>query len=123
MKNILKKSLFIMFSFILLIALTGCNQNSESVKKEIGPDSIYTKITINDPNTNVAMLDTLLPNEWTYNALCNWGIYSTRYPGYATITLTSPDNKALIRYESAQNYYEYKDSTGLIAFKEGNDRT
>ena len=80
-----------------------------------------TYITLTDPSTGVAVMDTMLPRGWTAQLQTNWNFISTVNPCLATASFVSPDGQAEVLIQTAQDYLESSDSTGLIPYREGVD--
>lgn len=86
------------------------------------PTGVYgTYVTLTDPATGVAVMDTMLPRGWTAQLQTNWGFVSTTNPCLATAFFTSPDGQAQIIVQTAQDYLESPDSLGLMPLYEGVD--
>ena len=80
-------------------------------------------VTLTDPSTGVAVMDTVLPQGWTAQLQTNWNFISTVNPCVATASFTSPDGQAQAVIQTAQDYLESPDNTGLIPYRDGADMT
>lgn len=80
-------------------------------------------VTLTDPSTGVAVMDTVLPRGWTAQLQTNWNFISTVNPCVATASFTSPDGQAQAVIQTAQDYLESPDNTGLIPYRDGADMT
>ena len=78
-------------------------------------------VTLTDPSTGVAVLNTMLPSGWTAQLQTNWNFISTTNPCLATAFFTSPDGQAQVIVQTAQDYLESPDSLGLMPLYEGID--
>lgn len=82
-----------------------------------------TYVTLTDPSTGVAVLNTVLPRGWTAQMQTNWNFVSTTNPCLATASFASPDGQAQVVIQTAQDYLETLDNTGLLPYREGVDTT
>lgn len=89
---------------------------------EADPIGVYgTYVTLTDPATGVAVMDTMLPRGWTAQLQTNWNFISTVNPCLATASFVSPDGQAEFIILTAQDYLESQDSTGLMPRSDGVD--
>ena len=80
-------------------------------------------VTLTDPSTGVAVLDTMLPRGWTAQLQTNWNFISTINPCVATASFVSPDGQAEMIIQTSQDYLECLDATGLTQRRDGIDMT
>lgn len=80
-------------------------------------------VTLTDPSTGVAVMDTMLPHGWTAQLQTNWHFISTVNPCLATASFVSPDGQAELLIQTAQDYLESSDNTGLTLYRDGADMT
>ena len=78
--------------------------------------------TLNDPITGVPILDVLLPHGWTVQVQSDWSFVSTVNPCIANIQFTSPDQKATVLIQTAHDYLQTCDSSGLFPHQDYTDR-
>ncbi len=86
------------------------------------PTGVYgTYVTLTDPATGVAVMDTMLPRGWTAQLQTNWNFVSTVNPCLATASFVSPDGQVELLIQTAQDYLETSNSTGLVLHSDGAD--
>lgn len=85
-----------------------------------GSFGAYTTIT--DPATGVPVMDAVLPYGWTAQVQCDWSFVSTNNPCIANIIFTSPDQKATVLIQTAHDYLQSYDTSGLFPHRDYTDR-
>lgn len=96
----------------------------EPAQGESALDGVFgSPVTLTDPSTGVAVLDTLLPQGWTAQLQTNWNFVSTVNPCLAVADFVSPDGQAELLIQTSQDYLESVDNTGLLPSREGSDLT
>lgn len=76
--------------------------------------SFGTYTTLTDPTTGVPVMDAVLPYGWTAQVQCDWSFVSTNNPCIANIVFTSPDQKATVLIQTAHDYLQSYDTSGLF---------
>ena len=82
-----------------------------------------TYVTLTDPSTGVAVMDTMLPRGWTARLETNWNFISTTNPCVATASFSRSDGQAEVIIQTSQDYLESLDNTGLMPHRDGADLT
>lgn len=125
-----------------LLALSGSGVLPQGSARAVGPSDLAkrleqpqedggsasggvfgTYVTLTDPSTGVAVMDAVLPQGWTAQLQTNWNFISTVNPCLATAGFTSPDGQAQVVIQTAQDYLESLDNTGLAPRRDGVDMT
>lgn len=76
--------------------------------------SFGTYTTLTDPTSGVPVMDAVLPYGWTAQVQCDWSFVSTSNPCIANIIFTSPDQKATVLIQTAHDYLQSYDTSGLF---------
>ena len=84
--------------------------------------SFGTYTTLTDPTTGVPVMDAVLPYGWTAQVQCDWSFVSTNNPCIANIVFTSPDQKAAVLIQTAHDYLQSYDTSGLFPHRDYTDR-
>ncbi|MDO4989905.1 MAG: hypothetical protein Q4E45_05310 [Eubacteriales bacterium] len=75
----------------------------------------YTHQTTVDNTTGAKTANVLVPYGWRLSHSINWNFIDTTSPGVATVTLTSPDGKAVIKLISNQQFYDMHKNSSHVA--------
>lgn len=73
-----------------------------------------SRTTLTDPTTGVPVMDAVLPQGWTAQVQTNWSFVSTVNPCVAVVQFTSPDGRAAVVIQTAQDFLESYDTSGLF---------
>lgn len=93
-------------------------------ENESGLTGVFgTYVTLTDPSTGVAVMDTMLPRGWTARLETNWNFISTTNPCVATASFARSDGQAEVIIQTSQDYLESLDNTGLMPHRDGVDMT
>lgn len=93
-------------------------------ENESGLTGVFgTYVTLTDPSTGVAVMDTMLPRGWTARLETNWNFISTTNPCVATASFARSDGQAEVIIQTSQDYLESLDNTGLMPHRDGADLT
>lgn len=84
--------------------------------------SFGTYTTLTDPTSGVPVMDAVLPYGWTAQVQCDWSFVSTSNPCIANIIFTSPDQKATVLIQTAHDYLQSYDTSGLFPHRDYTDR-
>lgn len=84
--------------------------------------SFGTYTTLTDPTSGVPVMDAVLPYGWTAQVQCDWSFVSTSNPCIANIIFTSPDQKATVLIQTAHDYLQSYDTSGLFPHQDYTDR-
>lgn len=87
--------------------------------KYSGAFGTYTTLT--DPISGVPVMDAVLPYGWTAQVQCDWSFVSTNNPCIANIVFTSPDQKAAVLIQTAHDYLQSYDISGLFPHRDYTD--
>ena len=108
---------------------SSSNDTSEQVKQDLSQldtsdysGSFGTYTTLTDPTTGVPVMDAVLPYGWTAQVQCDWSFVSTNNPCIANIVFTSPDQKAAVLIQTAHDYLQSYDTSGLFPHRDYTDR-
>ena len=83
--------------------------------------SFGTYTTLTDPTSGVPVMDAVLPYGWTAQVQCDWSFVSTNNPCIANIVFTSPDQKAAVLIQTAHDYLQSYDTSGLFPHRDYTD--
>lgn len=83
--------------------------------------SFGTYTTLSDPTSGVPVMDVVLPYGWTAQVQSNWNFVSTSNPCVASIIFTSPDQKATVLIQTANDYLQSSDTSGLFPHQDYTD--
>lgn len=83
--------------------------------------SFGTYTTLSDPTSGVPVMDVVLPYGWTAQVQSNWNFISTTNPCVASIIFTSPDQKATVLIQTANDYLQSSDTSGLFPHQDYTD--
>lgn len=107
---------------------SSSNDTSEQVKQDLSQldtsdysGSFGTYTTLTDPTTGVPVMDAVLPYGWTAQVQCDWSFVSTNNPCIANIVFTSPDQKAAVLIQTAHDYLQSYDTSGLFPHRDYTD--
>lgn len=83
--------------------------------------SFGTYTTLTDPVTGVPVMDVILPSGWTAQVQSNWSFVSTTNPCIANVIFTSPDQKAMVLFQTSQDYLQSYDTSGMFPHRDYTD--
>lgn len=89
------------FSYIKRAVLTGNQPQTPPVTPASG--KLYHKLKLVDQQAGITAFAGILPDGWTAQLQSNWAVINN-YPAQESVTLTSPDGKAVVTITSPQMY-------------------
>lgn len=98
---------------------TGTEPSRSDTSADTGFYAAYTTLT--DTTTGVPVMDVILPEGWTAQVQTDWSFVSTNNPCIANIFFTSPDHTATVLIQTAQDYLQNYDTSGMFPHQDYTD--
>ena len=95
---------------------SGNASNEDMTTENASSTSVYyTLQTLREPKYGIKTALALVPYGWSASVNVLWGVCSTMYPAFATVTMTSPDGNARIEVTSTMAYMQMARNGSWVA--------
>lgn len=116
--KVFKAILSVAIMAAMIISLCGCDSDETSSRRKrsiYGDDyptydepqgKMYNKVALTDTQAGIVAFEGLIAEGWTASIQSDWNVVSYMCPGMESVTLTSPDEDAVIYIDSQQIYMD-----------------
>ena len=100
------RDLYLSYTSDQTSTVSGNNTDEQFIEKAESESVYYTMQTLYEPKYGIRTAVALVPYGWHASVTVFWGLCSLMTPALATVTMVSPDGKAMIEMQSTMGYLQ-----------------